>query len=336
MRAVVCREYGPPEALVVEEVPDPELKPGCVAVDVAFAAVNFPDVLMIQNKYQVSIPTPFVPGNEFAGVVAAVGDGVTAISPGDHIFGATMVGGYAEKVVIPWQMAKVIQPHVRLDLAAAFWIAHATAYHGLRSIAEVAPGEKVAVLGAAGGVGLAAVEVARLLGAEVIAVASSADKLELCAERGATQLVNSTDGDVRDSLRAVAPDGIEVVFDPVGGPAAERALRTLRWKGRFVTVGYASGEIPRIPLNLVLLKGCIIRGFELRTFPFVEPELAARDEREMIEHLSTGRLVPHVSGAYPLERAAEALAQLSGRRSTGKVLLSMGEPPRTASLHSAP
>jgi len=324
MRASRCLEYGPPEGLVVVDIDEPVPGAGEVVVDVHYAAVNFPDVLMIQNKYQVSVPPPFVPGNEYAGVVTAVGEGVTTVSPGDHVFGATFIGGYAEKVVVPWQMAKVIPPHVRLDLAAAFWIAHATAYHGLRSIADVRAGETVVVLGAAGGVGLAAVEVARLLGAEVIAVASSADKLALCAERGASHLVNSGDGDLRDLLRAVAPNGTDVVFDPVGGPQSERSLRTLRWKGRFVTVGYASGEIPRIPLNLVLLKGCIIRGFELRTFPFVEPELALRDEAEMIAHLSEGRLVPHVSGTYPLERAGEALAELAARRSTGKVLLSMG------------
>lgn len=305
----------------MEDVPDPELKPGCIAVDVAFAAVNFPDTLMIQNKYQVSVAPPFIPGNEYAGVVSAVGDGVTTISPGDHVFGATLAGGYAEKVVVPWQMAKVIPRHVRLDLAAAFWIAHATAYHGLRSIAEVEAGETVVVLGAAGGVGLASVEVARLLGAEVIAVASSEEKLRLCAERGATHLVDSTSGDLRDLLRAICPQGTDVVFDPVGGAMAERALRTLRWKGRFITVGYASGEIPRIPLNLVLLKGCIIRGFELRTFGFVEPELAVRDEREMIDHLAEGRLVPHISGVYPLENAAAAMNELSSRRATGKVLL---------------
>lgn len=324
MRAAVCHEYGPPESLSVEEVPDPEVTPGCVLVDVSYAAVNFPDVLMIQNKYQVSVPPPFIPGNEYAGVVSAVGEGVTRVAVGDHVFGATLAGGYAEKVVVPWQMAKVIPRHVRLDHAAAFWIAHATAYHGLRSIAEVQPGETVVVLGAAGGVGLAAVEVAHLLGAEVIAVASSTEKLRLCSERGADHLVDSGAGDLRDMIRAIAPKGTDVVFDPVGGAQSERSLRTLRWKGRFVTVGYASGEIPRIPLNLVLLKGCIIRGFELRTFPFVEPESALRDEREMIEHLAAGTLVPHVSGVYPLDRAAEALSELAARRSTGKVLLSMG------------
>jgi NADPH2:quinone reductase len=210
---------------------------------------------------------------------------------------------------------------VGLDAAAGFWVAHATAYHALRSIAEVTAGERVVVLGAAGGVGLAAVELAASLGAEVIAAASTADKLELCRQRGATGLVNYAERDLRDEIRRLAPEGVDVVIDPVGGPYAERALRTLRWKGRFVTVGFASGEIPRIPLNLVLLKGCVVKGFEIRTFSQVEPELAARDEAELVELLASGRIVPHVSAVHDLEHAADALDEVAGRRSTGKVLL---------------
>jgi NADPH2:quinone reductase len=321
MRAVVCQEYGPPESLHVIDLPDPVARPGHVVVDVAFAAVNYPDVLIIADKYQVSIPPPFVPGSEFAGVVIAVGEGVDSVQPGDHVFGASMTGAFSEQVIVPADALRKVPNAVALEAAAAFWVAHATAYHALRSIAEVQPGERVVVLGAAGGVGLAAVELAGVLGADVIACASTDDKLALCRQRGARQTVNYADGDLRDALREIAPDGIDVVIDPVGGPLAERALRALRWKGRFVTLGFASGEIPRIPLNLVLLKGCVIKGFEIRTFPKVEPELAARNEAELIGLLATGRITPHISAIYGLDQAATALDEVAGRRSTGKVLL---------------
>ena len=321
MRAVVCNEYGPPELLTVIDLPDPVARPNQVVVEVAYAAVNYPDVLILANRYQLSVPVPFVPGSEFSGTVVAIGDGVTNVAVGDHVFGAAMTGAFAERIVVPAAAVRRVPPDVALDAAAGFWVAHATAYHALRSIAEVQPGELVVVLGAAGGVGLATVEIAVALGARVIAAASTDDKLALCRERGAEATVNYLQDDLRDVLRDLAPQGVDVVIDPVGGPHAEQALRALRWKGRFVTVGFASGEIPRIPLNLVLLKGCVIKGFEIRTFGTVEPELAARDERELIGLLASGGLDPHISATYPLERAAEALNAVAGRRSTGKVLL---------------
>jgi NADPH2:quinone reductase len=321
MRAVVCQEYGPPEALQVLDLADPIARPGQAVVDIAFAAVNYPDVLMIANRYQVSVPPPFVPGSEFAGVVVAVGDGVATVQPGDHVFGASMTGAFSEQIVVPASALRKVPEAVALEAAAAFWIAHATAYHALRSVAEVRAGERVVVLGAAGGVGLAAVELAVELGAEVIAAASTDDKLALCRQRGATHTINYVESELREVLRQIAPDGVDVVIDPVGGALAERALRALRWKGRFVTLGFASGEIPRIPLNLVLLKGCVIKGFEVRTFSQVEPELAARDERELIALLSSRRIAPHISAIYGLDQAGEALAEVAGRRSTGKVLL---------------
>ena len=327
MRAVVCNEYGPPELLTMIDLPDPVARPNQVVVAVAYAAVNYPDVLILANRYQLSVPVPFVPGSEFSGTVVAIGEGVTNVAVGDHVFGAAMTGAFAERIVVPATAVRSVPPAVALDAAAGFWVAHATAYHALRSIAEVQPGELVVVLGAAGGVGLAAVEIAVALGARVIAAASTDDKLALCRERGAEATVNYLQDDLRDVLRELAPQGVDAVIDPVGGPHAEQALRALRWKGRFVTVGFASGEIPRIPLNLVLLKGCVIKGFEIRTFGTVEPELAARDERELIELLASGGLDPHISATYPLERAAEALNAVAGRRSTGKVLLRCASQP---------
>lgn len=322
MRAVVCEQYGPPEKLRVVDLPDPIAGVGEVVVDISYAAVNYPDVLIIDNRYQVSVPTPFVPGSEFAGVVQAVGDGVETLAVGDHVFGGAMTGAYAERIAVLAAAVRRVPDHVALDAAASFWVAHATAYHSIRSIAEVAPGEVVLVLGAAGGVGLAAVELAAALGAQVIAAASTDEKLALCVERGAALTINYGRDDLRDTLRTLAPKGIDVVLDPVGGPLAEQALRALRWKGRFVTIGFASGEIPRIPLNLVLLKGCVVKGFEIRTFSTFEPELAARDEQELLDLLASGRVVPHISAVYPLDAAASALEEVAGRRSTGKVLIS--------------
>ena len=324
MRGVVCNEYGPPESLRMVELPDPIAGPGQVVVDIAYAAVNYPDVLIIDNRYQVTVPTPFVPGSEFSGVIGAVGEGVTKVAIGDHVFGASMTGAYAERVAVPEAALRKIPDGVALDAAAGFWVAHATAYHALRSVADMVAGERVVVLGAAGGVGLAAVELATVLGAEVIAAASSDDKLALCRERGAAHTINYQREDLRDALRNLFADGVDVVLDPVGGPLAERALRALRWKGRFITIGFASGEIPRIPLNLVLLKGCIVKGFEIRTFAQFEPELAARDERELIDLLSSGRIDPHISAIHDLADAAVALNAVAGRRSTGKVLLRAG------------
>ena len=321
MRAAMCRVHGPPEALVVESVPRPEPGPGDVLVRVGAAAVNFPDVLIVADGYQVSMPTPFVPGSEVAGEVVALGPGVDTAAPGDMVFGATMVGAFAEYVVMPANGLTAIPPGIDLTAAAGFWVTYATAYHALRSIAEVQPGDWVVVLGAAGGVGVAAVDLAQVLGGRVIAAASTADKLALCCDRGAEHTVNYVADDLRDAVRAIIPEGADVVIDPVGGPAAERALRSVRWGGRFVTVGFASGEIPRIPLNLVLLKGAIVKGFEIRTFGLHAPELAERDRAELLDLLAAGRVAPHIDAVYPLADVAGALRKVADRRSAGKVLV---------------
>ncbi len=321
MRAVLCHQYGSPDGLTVEDVPTPTPSPEQVRVTVTAASVNFPDVLIIANKYQLSVPPPFIPGSEFSGVVDAIGDHVTMWKPGDRVFGAAMVGGFAEQIVVHAAGLRRAPDGADLVAMAGFWVASATAYHALRSVAEVQAGDRVVVLGAAGGVGLAAVELAALLGAEVIAAASSPEKLAVCRERGASHTIDYTADDLRTGLRAAAPGGVDVVIDPVGGPFAEQALRSTRWGGRFVTVGFASGEIPRIPLNLVLLKGVIVKGFEIRTFAEHAPELAARDEQELLALVADGRLVPRVSSVHPLERAAEALREVADRRAIGKVLV---------------
>ena len=321
MKALVCTQYGPPELLEVCDVATPSPATGQVLVKIAAAAVNFPDVLIVNNQYQVSVPLPFVPGSEFAGTVSALGDEVTKWKVGDRVFGGAMSGSFAEFAAVNARSLRAVPDTVDLTVAAGFWVAHATAYHALRSVAEVAPGDVVVVLGAAGGVGLAAVEVAVALGAEVIAAASTDEKLDICRHRGAQHTINYTREDLRDAIKIAAPGGADVVIDPVGGPLAERALRATKWGGRFVTVGFASGEIPKIPLNLVLLKGVIIKGFEIRTFSHFAAEQAQRDERELLEMLAAGKLQPHLSASYALADAAQALRHVADRHATGKVLI---------------
>ena len=321
MRAAQTHEYGPPESLVVEELPDPEPGPGQVLVEVRAAAVNFPDVLIMANKYQISVPVPFIPGSEYAGVIAEVGADVKDLVPGDHVFGSAMNGAFASLIAVDVGAVHRIPDHVDLQEAAGFWVTYSTAYHTLRTVAAVTEGDWVVVLGAAGGVGLASVDVARLLGARVLAAASSDDKLEVCAKRGAEGLVNYTTEDLKVRIREITGGGADVVVDPVGGPYAEQALRSTRWGGRFVCVGFASGEIPRIPLNLVLLKGVVIKGFEMRTFSEHAPEASRRDEAELLDHLVEGRLHPHISEVYALAETAAAMRCVSERQATGKVII---------------
>jgi len=317
----MCRVHGEPELLTVEDVPEPVVEAGEVTVRVAAAAVNFPDVLVIADKYQVSIPPPFVPGSEFAGVVESVGDGVSDLQPGDPVFGSMMAGAFAEVVRAPASSVARLPSGVELTDAAAFRVAYATAYHSLRTVAEVRGGETVLVLGAAGGVGLAAVESAKLLGARVIAAASSPEKLEVCIGRGADHVIDYRQADLRDELRRIAPDGVQVVIDPVGGSASEQALRALSAGGRFVVVGFASGEIPRLPANLILLKNARVCGYEARTFARLHAADKAYNDAEMLAHLAAGRLRPYISATFGLADAAAALRWVADRKATGKVVL---------------
>jgi NADPH2:quinone reductase len=321
VRALRCNAYGPLENLVVEDVADPALGANDVLVRVHAAAVNFPDVLLVQDLYQISAPVPFTPGSEFAGDVLAVGADVHTVAVGDRVMGTGLVGAFAEQIAIPVHTLTPVPAQVDLRAAAAFGVVYFTAYHSLRSVADVQPGEWVAVLGAAGGVGLASVEVAKLLGAKVLAAASSDEKLRVCRERGADAVVNYDSDDLKTRLRELTDGGAHVVIDPVGGPYSEQALRSTRFGGRFVTVGFATGEIPRIPLNLVLLKGMVIMGFEFLSFASHAPDAARRDREELLEHLANGRINPHISSSYPLERADEALREVADRRATGKVLV---------------
>lgn len=321
MLAAMCKAYGPPESLVVEVVPDPVAGPGEVVVRIEAAAVNYPDLLIAADRYQVSVPTPFAPGSEFAGVVETVGEGVTSVAPGDRVRAGSMVGAFAQRIAVPAAGIQRLPDSVDLASAAAFHVAHATAYHALRSVARVEAGQWVVVLGAAGGVGLAAVELAKVLGAKVLAAASSPAKLAVCTKVGADAVVDYTREDLKERIKAITGGGADVVVDPVGGRWSEEALRATRWGGRFVTVGFASGEIPRIPLNLVLLKGVVVKGFEIRTFAHHAPADAARDTDELQQLFAEGRVRPYISASYPLEETGAALRSLADRTATGKVVI---------------
>jgi NADPH2:quinone reductase len=290
-------------------------------VRVHVGAVNFPDVLVIANTYQQSAPLPFIPGSEFAGEVVEVADGVEGVGAGDRVFGSVFVGAFADEVVVsPSSLART--PDGVDDLtAAAFGVAYRTAYHVLRSVAELQRDEELVVLGAGGGVGSAAVQLGALLGATVTAVASSPEKLELAKSCGATRLINYREGDLRQALREALPEGADVVVDPVGGDLSEPALRSVHWGGRFVTVGFASGTIPRIPLNLVLLKGVHVLGFQFRDFATHLAADMARNDAELLELLASGRARPVIGASFDLHETAAALQQVADGRALGKVVL---------------
>jgi len=325
VRAAVCPGYGPPEVVGLEELASPELGAAQARVRVHAAAINFPDVLIVADRYQLTVPTPFVPGSEFAGVVEAVAEGVTAVAPGDRVSGTVLVGAFAEEVAVDAGALRRVPEGIDLRVAAAFGVAHSTAYHALRSVARIQPGEELVVLGAGGGVGLAAVQLGAALGATVTAVASSQEKLDAAAAQGATHRLNPRSTDLRQALRERLPDGADVVVDPVGGALAEPALRSLRWGGRFVTVGYASGEIPKIPLNLVLLKGATILGFEFRSFAEHAPEAFRRNEAELLSLLVEGRIAPYVGASFPLADVAAALRYVADGKAVGKVLIDVAD-----------
>lgn len=326
MKALVCRQYGPPEALVVEELPD--LVPGGnqVVIDVHAAGVNFPDSLIIAGKYQFKPPTPFAPGGECAGVVRAVGAGVKNASVGDRVIAFTIHGSFATQVLVDAARLVPMPPGLDFPTAAAFVMTYATSYHGLADRAALQAGETLLVLGASGGVGLAAVEIGKALGARVIAAASSAAKLAVCRDHGADELLNYSDEDLRERLKALTDGrGVDVIYDPVGGIYTEPALRSCAWRGRHLIVGFTNGEIPRIPANLMLLKGCSVVGVFLGDYIHREPLRVAADIGTLFKWLGAGKLRPHIAGTYPLARGGEAIRALMERRVSGKLVILPGE-----------
>jgi NADPH2:quinone reductase len=304
----------------VEERSTPVLEPGQALVRVAAAAVNFPDVLLVANEYQISVPPPFVPGSEFAGVIDETCGDTGGFVVGDRVTGTGLFGAFAEQVAMFGAGLARIPDGVDAGTAAAFGVGHRTAYHCLRSVARIGAGDDLVVLGAGGGVGLAAVQLGVTLGARVTAVASTTEKLDAASQFGATNLINHQDGDLRAALRDALPEGCDAVLDPVGGALSEPALRSLRRGGRFVTIGYASGDIPRIPLKQVLVKGIQIQGFQFQDVPAEE---FTRNEAELGDLLRTGRVAPHVGAVFPLADIAKALRYVADGRAVGKVLIDL-------------
>jgi NADPH:quinone reductase len=322
MRAAMLHEYGPPENLVVEEVPDPSPKPHQLVVDVHACGVNFPDVLMVQDLYQFKPALPFAPGGEISGTVAAVGADVTDWAVGDLVAAGTGTGGFAEQVVVDASRAYRIPAGVDLTAAAGFLTTYGTSYHALRDRANLQPGETLLVLGAAGGVGLSAVELGASMGARVIAAASTEEKLAVCRQYGAAETVNYTEVDLKAWLKEhTGGQGVDVVYDPVGGDLAEPALRSTGWKGRYLVIGFAGGPIPRVPLNLPLLKGCSIVGVFYGEHGTRSPHEQRALVDELIEMLASGRIKPQVTAQFPLEDAAGALRELMDRRVIGKAVV---------------
>lgn len=322
MRAALCDSYGPPDVVQLADIAAPgPVGSGQARVRIDAAAVNFPDVLLVAGEYQLKVPPPFIPGSEFAGEVIELGDDAAPLAAGARVFGSTLVGAFAEEVVVPASALTAIPDGVDAATAAAFGVAHRTAYHVLRSTASLGAGDELVVLGAGGGVGLAAVQLGALLGARVTAVASSSEKLAIARSFGASEVIDHRDADLREALRAQVPDGADVVVDPVGGDLAEPALRGLRYGGRFVTVGYASGTIPRIPLNLVLLKGVQILGFQMIDFVTHHPDELERNEAELLELLASHQAFPHIGARYGLGDTAGALRHVADGRAIGKTVI---------------
>jgi len=324
VKAVVCREYGPPESLVFEEIPSPEPGPGEVVIAVKAASVNFPDVLIIENKYQIKPPLPFSPGSECSGVVQAVGADVRRVKPGDRVMAVTTYGSFAEQVKTDEWRVLSIPTGMDFETAAAFTLTYGTSDHALADRAALTKGEVLLVLGASGGVGIAAIEIGKALGARVIACASSQDKLQVCREHGADEAIDYAHEDLRKRIGVLTEGkGVDVVYDAVGGAVTELALRSTAWRGRLLVVGFASGEIPRIPLNLALLKGCSIVGVFWGDFARREPGRFAERIQQLGEWHRQGLLRPHISETLPLAKAAEALTRLASRQVKGKLVLTV-------------
>lgn len=325
MKAILCKEYGPADKLVIEDVPSPEAKGRGVKVRVKAAGLNFPDTLIIEGKYQLKPNMPFSPGGEMAGEVVAVGDKVTRFKVGDRVAGLTGYGAFAEEVIVPEQNLLPVPDGMSDEKAAAFTMVYGTSYYALKQRGNLQPGETLLVLGASGGVGLATVELGKAMGAKVIAAASSAEKLAIAKEAGADELINYTEEPLKDAVKKLTHSkGVDVIYDPVGGDFTEQALRAMGWNGRHLIIGFAAGDIPKIPANLTLLKGCSVVGVFWGSFTQREPEASAQNMMELMKLYAEGEIDPKVSEVYDFEDYAKALGALTERRATGKVVLRVG------------
>lgn len=324
MRALICNEYGPPAGLCIEECDDPIPAAGQIVVDIAAAGINFPDVLVIAGQYQVKTPLPFIPGNEAAGVISAVADGVTQFTVGDKVILATRGGAFAEKCAADEQAVVPLPAQFDFEQGAAFAVTYGTAYHALMQCANLQAGETVLVLGAAGGVGVAAVEIAKAMNAKVIASASSDEKLEFAKSAGADQTINYSSTGLNEAVKAMTDGmGVDVVIDPVGGELAIQALRAMAWHGRYLVIGFASGDIPKFPANVALLKEASIVGVWWGTWAARNPQTQMQNMQAMAHLVESGKLLPRVSESYAIEDYEDAFGAITKRRARGKVVLRM-------------
>ena len=324
MRALVCNEYGPPESLVIEERDDPVPGKGQVLVDIAAAGINFPDVLMIAGKYQVRTPPPFVPGNEASGIVAAIGDGVTEFAVGDRVIINSTGGAFAEKCIADSRTTALLPDVLNFEQGAGFSITYSTSYHALKQSAALQPGETILVLGAAGGVGITAVEIAKAMGARVIAAASTDAKLRFAKSAGADELVNYSEVPLKEAVKELTGgDGVDVVYDPVGGDLAEQAFRATAWHGRYLVIGFASGDIPKFAANIALLKEASIIGIWWGTWATKNPKLQLQNVMELVQLIHAGKLTPRITESYAFDDFIEAFQAITERRALGKVTLRM-------------
>ncbi len=324
MRALVCQQLGTTDNLVIEQHPDPQAGPGEVLVQVHAAGINFPDILVIKGLYQVKIEPPFIPGNEAAGVVAAVGEGVNRYKTGDRVIIMPEGSAFAELCAVPEKRVIPMPAGLDFEQAAGFTITYGTSYHALKQSAGLKAGETILVLGAAGGVGITAVECAKAMGARVIAAASSEDKLDFARSAGADELINYSKDSLLDVCKALTNGkGVDVVYDPVGGQMAQQALRSLAWHGRYLVIGFASGDIPEFPANIALLKEASIIGVWWGTWLAKHPAESQQNMQELFAMIADGGIRPRATRCWPLESYAEAFNSLTGRSALGKVILTL-------------
>ena len=325
MKSILCKAFGPADHLVLEDAPTPEPGPTQVRIDVSVAGVNYPDLLLVQGRYQLQPPLPFAPGNEVAGRVSAVGERAEGFAVGDRVLATVPWGGYAEQVVAETVATMKVPDGMSDAVAAAFLVTYATSQHALEDRAQLQRGETLLVLGAAGGVGMAAVQLGKAMGARVIAAASTPEKLEACRAAGADETIDYATEDLKARVKALTGGaGVDVVYDPVGGAYAEPALRSMAWGGRYLVIGFTAGEIPKLPFNLVLLKGCAVVGVFWGAFAARDPDRNRRHIDTLVAQIQSGALRPVVSKTYPLEDAVQALRALERREVIGKVVLTTG------------
>ena len=324
MKAIVCKKYGPPSDLVFEEVALPPVGEKQVRIKVKACSLNFPDTLIIQGLYQFKPELPFTPGSDIAGIVVEVGSKVKHLNVGDEVFGFTMTGGFAEEAIVDAKTIFPKPPNMSFPIAASFLLAYGTSYHAVIDRAKLQAGETIVVLGASGGVGLAAVEIAKEVGARVIAAASTNEKLELCKAHGADEVINYTNEDLKTRIKELTDGkGADVIYDPVGSSYSEAALRGIAWEGRFLVVGFAAGDIPKIPLNLPLLKGCQIVGVFWGSFAMKDPSKNMQNSLQLMQWFTEGKVKPHIHKLYSLEDTPAALQEMMDRKVVGKVVVEM-------------